>query len=331
MTITPDQLLRAERISPSPIVAADSVPGYGPVFNAGLLHHDDRYHLFARAVRSGYRRNPGEGPRFLDYYSDILVFSSPDGARYEFDYVLIRATGTTMAFEDPRVQWVHSDGAPHLVMTYTRLPEAASGDPWRIGAHRLTYDDGRFVLDETSATLLGPPGIANKDAVLFNLADGSVAMIHRIHPDVQIARFDSLAHLWSSGADYWSEYLAVLDDHVIITPSHAAVGVGAGAPPFATPHGMVLVFHEREASGRYTAKVAVLDPRDGRVRTILDEPILVPELEWERVGDVDNVVFVQGAHLRDDGTVYLTYGAADRCVGAATLDLASLLGRVTKL
>jgi predicted GH43/DUF377 family glycosyl hydrolase len=44
-----------------------------------------------------------------------------------------------------------------------------------------------------------------------------------------------------------------------------------------------------------------------------------PELEWERVGDVDNVVFVQGAVSRPDGTVYLTYGAADRCVGAATV------------
>ena len=42
-----------------------------------------------------------------------------------------------------------------------------------------------------------------------------------------------------------------------------------------------------------------------------------PELAWERNGDVDNVVFVQGAVPRPDGTIYLTYGAADRCVGAA--------------
>ena len=40
---------------------ADSVPGYGPIFNAGVIHHDGRFHLFARGVRGGYRRN--DGPR----------------------------------------------------------------------------------------------------------------------------------------------------------------------------------------------------------------------------------------------------------------------------
>jgi len=40
---------------------------------------------------------------------------------------------------------------------------------------------------------------------------------------------------------------------------------------------------------------------------------------------VANVVFVQGAHRRDDGTIYLTYGAADRAVGAAVVDERQLL------
>jgi predicted GH43/DUF377 family glycosyl hydrolase len=44
-----------------------------------------------------------------------------------------------------------------------------------------------------------------------------------------------------------------------------------------------------------------------------------PELPWECVGDIDNIIFVQGAVPRPDGTIYLTYGAADRCVGAASV------------
>jgi predicted GH43/DUF377 family glycosyl hydrolase len=47
-------------------------------------------------------------------------------------------------------------------------------------------------------------------------------------------------------------------------------------------------------------------------------------MDWERVGDVDNVVFVQGAHA-DGDEVYLTYGAADRCVGAAVGSMRHLL------
>ncbi|MGI9302558.1 MAG: hypothetical protein ACR2RB_07620 [Gammaproteobacteria bacterium] len=57
----------------------------------------------------------------------------------------------------------------------------------------------------------------------------------------------------------------------------------------------------------------------------LDHPILCPELPWERKGDVSKVVFVGGAHRHDDGSIYLTYGAADRAVGAGTIGEAELL------
>ena len=50
-----------------------------------------------------------------------------------------------------------------------------------------------------------------------------------------------------------------------------------------------------------------------------------PELEWERQGDVSNVVFVQGAIPCPDGTIYMTYGAADSNVGAAYVDTDELL------
>jgi predicted GH43/DUF377 family glycosyl hydrolase len=49
-----------------------------------------------------------------------------------------------------------------------------------------------------------------------------------------------------------------------------------------------------------------------------------PELPWEHVGDVDDIIFVQGAVPRPDGRIYLTYGAADRCVGAATVAASDL-------
>ena len=51
-----------------------------------------------------------------------------------------------------------------------------------------------------------------------------------------------------------------------------------------------------------------------------------PELSWERVGDINNIIFVQGAVAvaRPDGTIYLTYGAADRCVGAASVAVSEL-------
>jgi predicted GH43/DUF377 family glycosyl hydrolase len=309
-----------------PIVAADSVPGYGPVFNAGLLHHEGRFHLFARAIRHGYRlgTEPG-GPRFVDYVSDILVFTSDDGYRYEYGYVLASAgDDSDGSFEDPRVQRVASGGIEHLVMTYTSLPPPETGDPWRIGAHHLAWHSQRFHLDRPTATLLGPDGIPNKDAVVFTLADGRVALIHRIHPDMQLAIFDDLDHLWDADGDYWRAHLDRIEHHTLIAADSESLGVGAGAPPVLTDDGFLLFFHERRAGGSYTMNVALLDQHNGEVRSLLPEPVLVPELDWERVGDVDDVVFVQGAHV-DGDDVYLTYGAADRCVGAAVGSIPHLL------
>lgn len=320
---------RARRLSDHPVVASGSAPGYDPVFNAGLLFHGGAYHLFARGVRTGYRLNPGDGPRFIDYVSDILVFDSPDGLAYDFRYVLASAgvhAIDAQALEDPRVQRVRNGTGDHLVMTYTHLPTDPA-KPWRIGIHRLEYEwqAKRFLLDESSGRLIGPDRVANKDAVVFNLTDGRIALLHRIHPNVQVAVFDSLEHLWNPGEAYWGAHLAEIEHHTILAPSPGALAVGAGAPPLLTPDGFILFFHERRADGAYTVNAALLDAETGRTISRLIEPVLEPELPWEREGDVNDVVFVQGAHRRDDGTIYLTYGAADRAVGAAVVSERHLL------
>ena len=61
---------------------------------------------------------------------------------------------------------------------------------------------------------------------------------------------------------------------------------------------------------------ALLDRDTGRVRRGSAIRSCAPASVGAR-GDVANVVFVQGAVPQPDGTIYVTYGAADRCVGAA--------------
>jgi beta-1,2-mannobiose phosphorylase / 1,2-beta-oligomannan phosphorylase len=316
------------RIGDGPVVAYGSVPGYGPIFNAGAVFHDGRFHLFARAVREAYRRNRGSGARFLNYVSDILVFTSEDGRRYSFQQVLAEgATNGIYAWEDPRVHVVTSDGDRngHFVMSYTNLPPPEANEFWRIGIHCLTYSDSRFSLDDSSGRVIGPPGEPDKDGIVFNLRDGRVALIHRIYPNMQLAIFDSLAELFDPPAGYWEAHMAELERHILIRPLPTALGVGAGAPPVVTPDGLLLLFHERDGNERYSTKAALLDHETGRVKSVLAKPIMSPELDWERVGDVNNVVFVQGAIPRPDGSIYMTYGAADRAVGAASVSTEELL------
>ncbi len=314
------------RLAVHPVAGPAVVPGYGPVFNAGLIYHDGVYHMFARAVREGYRPNPewqekpGLVDRFLDYVSDIVVLTSTDGVDYHFAYVLVPAgIDGAVCFEDPRAQRVSGE----LVLTYTWLPPAERR-PWRIGAHRLWYDGKRFWLREGTARLLGPSGVENKDGVVFELADGRVALVHRVWPDMHLAVFDDLDDLWYAGTGYWAPYMAELERHVLLAPGSGALCVGAGAPPVPTESGLLFLYHERRRDGSYASYAALLDPGSGDVISRLPEPILEPELDWERQGDVDNVVFVQGAHRTGDD-LYIIYGAADRYVGAAQASVSQLL------
>jgi predicted GH43/DUF377 family glycosyl hydrolase len=315
-----------ERIGGEPIVPFGAVPGYGPIFNAGAVFHDGRFHLFARGVRDEYRRNCTSGTRFLDYVSDILVFTSPDGRWYEFQQVLAEgAANGVYSWEDPRVQRVRSGEDEHFVMSCASLPPPEANEFWRVGVHRLAYADGRFSLEGGSGAVVGPPGEPDRDGVVFNLRDGRIALVHRIYPNMQLALFDSLEELWDPPAGYWEEHMAALERHTLIRPAETSLGVGAGAPPVVTVDGLLLLFHERDGHDRYTTKAALLDHDTGEVLSVLPEPVMSPELDWERRGDADEVVFVLGAIARPDGSLYLTYGAADRHVGAASVSIDELL------
>ena len=100
--------------------------------------------------------------------------------------------------------------------------------------------------------------------MIFNLRDGRVGLIHRIHPNIQLAIFDSLDELWDPPPGYWDEHLRDLDGTRSSVPREGALGVGAGAPPVATDDGPLLFFHEREGDDHYTTKVALLDDETGR-------------------------------------------------------------------
>jgi predicted GH43/DUF377 family glycosyl hydrolase len=56
------------------------------------------------------------------------------------------------------------------------------------------------------------------------------------------------------------------------------------------------------------------DPRKLISRS--DEPIFAPETEWEKVGQVPNVVFVEGMARKGNRWLFY-YGGADKYVGVA--------------
>lgn len=103
---------------------------------------------------------------------------------------------------------------------------------------------------------------------------------------------------------------------------------GIGPTPIKTRRGWLVIIH-----GVWIAIAPVY--RLGVILLDLEEPwrvvgqcphaILTPTEGYERVGEVNNCVFSNGAVVDPDGTVRVYYGAADTCIGLATAPLDDLL------
>jgi predicted GH43/DUF377 family glycosyl hydrolase len=90
-----------------------------------------------------------------------------------------------------------------------------------------------------------------------------------------------------------------------------------GPAPIVTPRGIVLIYNGADDKLVYRTGIATFDRNDPRkLIWRSDAPIFVPEKEWEKVGQVPNVVFVEGmVQQRDRYLLY--YGGGDANVGVA--------------
>ena len=125
---------------------------------------------------------------------------------------------------------------------------------------------------------------------------------------------------------------AIIDEEKIISPRiyHTITEAknGAGATPIKTEKGWLHIAHgvRNTAAGlRYVLYVFVTDLKDPT--KVIAEPggfFLVP-LAKERVGDVSNVVFSNGAIARENGDVYIYYASSDTRMHVATSKIDILL------
>jgi predicted GH43/DUF377 family glycosyl hydrolase len=99
--------------------------------------------------------------------------------------------------------------------------------------------------------------------------------------------------------------------------------VEPGPPPILTPEGIVLIYNGADDRLVYRTAIAVFDRRDPRkVLYRSDQPLFAPEHEWEKVGQVPNVVFVEGMARKGNDWLFY-YGGADKYVGVARARLES--------
>ena len=103
---------------------------------------------------------------------------------------------------------------------------------------------------------------------------------------------------------------------------------GAGAVPIKTPKGWIHIAHgvRNTAAGlRYVIYVFATDLNDPSKLIASPSGLFIAPHGEERVGDVSNVVFTNGAIVRENGEVYIYYASSDTRVHVASTTIEKLM------
>lgn len=106
---------------------------------------------------------------------------------------------------------------------------------------------------------------------------------------------------------------------------------GAGAVPIKTDKGWIHIAHgvRNTAAGLRYVLYAFATALDNPARVIAEPSgMLLGPRDWERVGDVSNVVFTNGAIVKENGDVNIYYAASDTRMHVATTTIDRLVDYV---
>lgn len=214
--------------------------------------------------------------------------------------------------EDPRITKIDD----LLYVAYT----AFDGEVPRVAVSSISVPNFLEKKWQWSEPLLfTPPNIDDKDACFFpEKINGHYLLFHRVGGSVCAVYLDSLD----------AKSVPVKRCLEIINPRPGmwdGEKVGIAAPPIKCKEGWLLLYHGVSKNTNYRLGAILLDKKDPTIvlaRTAI--PFLEPVEEYERVGQIPNVVFPCGAVNRD-GTIFIYYGAADYSVAVATIKLSDVL------
>jgi len=285
------------------------------VFNPAALYLDKKTHIVYRAMSEdntsvlGYATS--KDGIHIDYRSPEPIYTP----RESFEQKL-QPQGNS-GCEDPRLTKIGNK----VYMLYTAF------DGKNLPRVALTWIKVSDFLKQkwnwSSPVVISAPdigNIGNKNACLFpEKIKGKYFIIHRIDNNIDSA-FSSTLNF--DGKTWIEEYNWIFPRAGMWDSKR----IGIAAPPIKTKEGWILFYHGiSEEDNFYRVGALLLDPKDPtKIIARSDEPLLEPEMQYEKEGQVPNVVFPCGAVLIED-KIFVYYGGGDQVVGVATINVNQLL------
>ena len=252
-----------------------------------------------------------EGRSWLTSISHLRVARSRDGIHFDADEVPALSAATELesfGIEDARITLI--DGTYWI--NYTAV------SPLGIATALASTNDFRTF---ERHGIIFPPN--NRDVTIFpEMVGGRYVALHRPMPE-GIGE----PAIWSAT----SADMVAWGDHRFVAGARRGrwdgAKIGGGAVPFRVADGWLAVYHGvSESPMEYALGALLLNAHDPSIVLARSrEPILKPEMPYEREGFFGGVVFTCGL-LPEGDTIRVYYGAADGVTAVADLSLAEILG-----
>ena len=285
------------------------------VFNPAAVELGGKIHILYRAMSNdntsvvGYASSK-DGVT-IDERLDMPVY----GPRADFESKKVHDGNS--GCEDPRISLIGDT----LCMCYTAYDSVR---PPAVAVTTISVKD--FLAKKfdlwTMPVIASADGVDDKDACLLPAKiSGKYFLFHRTNGQIVGEWIDDLAF----------KNRNAYKNIPILTARPGmwdGIKVGISAPPIRTKEGWLLIYHGVSDTG-YRVGAALLDLKDPtKVIARLTDPILEPEMDYEKSGQVGNVVFPCGAVVRN-GILLVYYGGADSVVNVATMKLSALMEALT--
>lgn len=291
------------RYSNNPILTKENVPfRVNSIFNPGAVKYNGKYLLLCRVEIATGR-------------SSLVIAESEDG------YIFKVSSKPVLTPED------HEDFYDYV--------------KWGIEDARITQIENKFYLTYTGYSKFQPLVIlsetsnfvdfkihgpisepSNKDCAIFpEKIKGYYWKVDRPSAenrrDIWISRSPDLIH--------WGGYKVLLAPEAGTWESDK---IGSSSNPVRTKEGWLMLYHGVRSfgTGIYKLGVVLLDLENPWiVKGKSKEPILSPDKVYERIGDVNNVIFSNGWILEENGDVKIYYSGADMNICLAETNIEYLL------
>jgi beta-1,2-mannobiose phosphorylase / 1,2-beta-oligomannan phosphorylase len=279
------------------------------VFNPAILFDGIKVHMLYRAI--------GE---YKQYISRFGYACSTDGFSFQRKNEI--AFGPKEGYEkygieDPRLVPIDNQ----IYFSYVVLSDYVVKGPIGSTALASTNDFHNY----TRLGIITSEGSDNKDGVLFpEKINQKYVFLHRPRSWVGPKFGVDKPSIWIGESNTLSNFEK---NTVLMKPEQGweELKIGSGPPPIKTKHGWLLIYHGVDKNLVYRTGAALLDlnnPVNVIART--KEPVLQPQEPYERIGDVNNVVFPTGACVIDE-KLHVYYGGADKVCCLAIVELDALI------